>query len=142
LIAKSLGFASFLALLIALPGASASAGPGGGMEARGVIQRQLDAFQRGDADGAFALASPALKETYSNSGNFMDSVRSGNTPFFHRRVTEFDDFILNGDDAAQSVVVVDQDNDVWNVVYKLSRQPNGSWLIDGVLLSKADATDI
>jgi hypothetical protein len=135
--------ASYFAMLIALPGAAASAAvEGGGIGARVVIERQLDAFQRGDANGAFALASPALKAAYSNPDNFMDSVRSGNTPFFHRRMTEFDDFVLNGDDAAQSVVVVDDESNVWNVVYKLSRQPTGSWMIDGVLVSKSDATDI
>jgi hypothetical protein len=143
LFARSLRTASCLALLIALPGAAASAAPeGGGMSARTVIQRQLDAFQQGDAEGAFAMASPALRAAYSNSDNFMNSVRSGNTPFFQRRITEFDNFVLNGDAAAQSVVVVDNNSNVWNVLYKLSRQPDGAWMIDGVLLSKSDITDL
>jgi hypothetical protein len=132
--------ASYLVLFVAMT-ATAFAGEAGGMDARTVIQRQLDAFQRGDAEGAYALTSPDLKAAYSNPFSFMDQVRSGNTPFFHRRITEFEDFVLNGDRAAQSVVVVDDDSDVWNVVYKLSRQPDGSWLIDGVILAKSDATD-
>jgi hypothetical protein len=140
--ARPARIASCLALLIGLPVVAMAAGEGGGIGARTVIQRQLDAFQRGDAEGAFALASPALKAAYSNSNNFLESVRSGNTPFFHRRITEYDDFLLNGDDAAQSVVVVDDNSNVWNVVYKLSRQPDGVWMIDGVLLSKSDATDL
>jgi len=132
--------ASYLVLFVAMT-ATAFAGEAGGTDARTVIQRQLDAFQRGDAEGAYALTSPDLKAAYSNPVSFMDQVRSGNTPFFHRRITEFEDFVLNGDSAAQSVVVVDDDSDVWNVVYKLSRQPDGSWLIDGVILAKSDATD-
>jgi len=115
--------------------------PAGSVEARAIIERQLDAFKRNDADSAFALASPGLKETYSNPHNFMESVRSGETPFFKRRMTEYHDFVTSGDDAAQSVVLVDDDSYVWTVVYKLSRQPDGSWLIDGVVLVKSDALD-
>jgi hypothetical protein len=115
--------------------------PAGSVEARAIIERQLDAFKRNDADSAFALASPGLKETYSNPHNFMESVRSGETPFFKRRMTEYHDFVAAGDDAAQSVVLVDDDSYVWTVVYKLSRQPDGSWLIDGVVLVKSDALD-
>jgi hypothetical protein len=133
--------ASYLGVFVVMTAAPAFAGEAGGMDARTVIERQLDAFQRGDAEGAYALTSPGLKSAYSNPVSFMDQVRSGNAPFFHRRITEFDDFVINGDNAAQSVVVVDDDSDVWNVVYKLSRQPDGSWLIDGVLLAKSDATD-
>ncbi len=113
----------------------------GSLEARAIIQRQLDAFKQNDADSAFALASPGLRETYANPHNFMESVRSGETPFFTRRMIEYHDFVAAGDVAAQSVVLVDDDSYVWTVVYKLSRQPDGSWLIDGVVLVKSDALD-
>ena len=139
--ARSARAASSLGLFLALAAAPAFAHEAGGMEARAVIQRQLDAFQRNDAAAAFALASPGLKETYTDPRRFMESVRSGNTPFFKRRMIEYHDFVAAGDDAAQSVVVVDDDSSVWTVVYKLARQPNGSWLIDGVILVKSDALD-
>jgi hypothetical protein len=128
---------------VAAPNAAAPAiaHQAGSMEAQAIIQRQLDAFKKNDADSAFSLASPGLKETYSNPHNFMDSVRSGETPFFKRRMVEYHDFVTSGDDAAQSVVLVDDDSSVWTVVYKLSRQPDGSWLIDGVVLVKSDALD-
>jgi hypothetical protein len=128
-------------LFISLSAAPAFAGEAGGVAAQSVIQSQLEAFQRGDAEGAFALASPDLKATYSTSGNFMESIRSGNTPFFSRCITEFDDFVVDGDAAAQNVTVIDDGNSVWNVIYKLARQPDGTWLIDGVLLIKSGAID-
>jgi hypothetical protein len=128
-------------LLFAFAAGPAVAHEAGSMEARAIIQRQLDAFQKNDADSAFSLASPGLKETYANPHNFMDSVRSGETPFFKRRMVEYQDFVAAGDDAAQSVVLVDDDSYVWTIVYKLSRQPDGSWLIDGVVLVKSDALD-
>jgi hypothetical protein len=133
--------AAFVGLSLAWAAPSASAHDAGVAEAQALIQRQLDAFQRNDADGAFALASPGLKETYANPRNFMESVRSGDTPFFKLRMTEYHDFVTAGDAAAQSLVLVDDDSYVWTVVYKLARQPDGSWLIDGVVLTKSDATD-
>ncbi|HLG46513.1 MAG TPA: DUF4864 domain-containing protein [Reyranella sp.] len=133
--------ASTLGLLLASGAAPAVAYEAGSMEARAVIQRQLDAFKHNDADSAFALASPSLKETYANPKNFLDSVRSGETPFFKRRIIEYHDFVTAGDDAAQSLVLVDEDSNVWTVVYKLARQPDGSWLVDGVVLVKSGAVD-
>ena len=133
--------ASTIGLLTVMAATQAQAGAADGAEAQAVIVRQLDAFQRGDAEGAFALASPTLRESFSDSDQFMSSIRSKEKQFFHRRVTEFSAFMLDGDAAAQSVVLVDDDSDVWNVVYKLARQPDGSWLIDGVVLIEANATD-
>src|SRR5579872_312154 len=141
MLARSARAASSLGLFLAFAAAPAFAHEAGGMEARAVIQRQLDAFKQNDADGAFAQATPGLKETYSDPRRFMESVRSGDTPFFKRRMIEYHDFVASGDDAAQSVVLIDDDSSVWTVVYKLARQPDGSWLIDGVILVKSDALD-
>jgi len=141
MLARSARAASSLGLFLAFAAAPAFAHEAGGMEARAVIQRQLDAFKRNDAAGAFALASPGLKETYADPRHFMESVRSGDTPFFKRRMIEYHDFAAAGNDAAQSVVMVDDDSYVWTVVYKLTRQPDGSWLIDGVVLVKSGALD-
>jgi hypothetical protein len=130
-----------LAIGLFLGGASAIAADAGGVEAQTVIKRQLEAFQRGDANAAFALASPGMKETYSDPAKFMASVRSGETPFFNRRMTEFNSFAAQGDSAAQRVTLIDDASGVWNAIFKLTRQPDGTWLIDGVLLIKSDATD-
>ena len=139
--AGSARLSAFAGLFFVFAATPAFAHEAGGADARTIIQRQLEAFQRNDAAGAFALASPGLKETYSNSTNFMDSVRSGDTPFFKRRMTEYHDFVSSGDNAAQSLILIDDDSSVWTVVYKLARQPDGAWLIDGVVLVKSDAVD-
>jgi hypothetical protein len=113
----------------------------GAVAARALIERQLLAFERGDADVAFATTAPELKESYVNSASFMDSVRAKYTAFVHHRVAEFGVFIGHGDVAEQGLTLVDDDSEVWTVVYHLIRQPNGSWLIGAVLLVRADATD-
>jgi hypothetical protein len=130
------------ALGAALAAAPALAAQQGGIAARALIERQLSAFERGDAEDAFNATGPELKANFATSGNFMDAVRANYTPFFHHRVTEFGLFAQAGDEAAQGLTLVDDDNNVWSVVYKLGRQPNGAWLIEGVLLIKDDLTDL
>ncbi|HLW91414.1 MAG TPA: DUF4864 domain-containing protein [Roseiarcus sp.] len=138
---KALTLISAVGLFAALGVSPVVAGEAGGIEAQAVVQRQLDAFKRGDADGAFALASPALKENFSDSGAFMEIVRAKYAPFFRRRMAEFGTLAIAGDTAAQSIVIVDEDSDVWNVVYELGRQPDGSWAVSNCLLMKSDSTD-
>ena len=128
-------------LLVLFGSAPSYAGDAGGVEAHALVQRQLDAFEHGDAEGAYALAAPGLRESYVDSRNFMEMVRVKYAPLIHRRATEFGIFAIDGDTAAQNLVLVDDDGGVWSVVYALTRQPDGSWLVGGVLLMQSDATD-
>ena len=112
-----------------------------GADARAVIERQLDAFARDDAGAAYALAAPGIKEIFTDSGTFMSMVRSKYAPVYHHRHAEFGDFSSDGDNASQILTLIDDDNVVWTALYKLGRQPDGSWLITGCLLIKAEAKD-
>jgi hypothetical protein len=47
----------------------------------------------------------------------------------------------DGDVAKQNVLVVDDDSNVWAVVYELVRQPDGSWLINGCVVIKSDVLE-
>ena len=107
------------------------------VQAHGLIQSQLDAFERGDAGGAYALASPVIKSMFADSGVFMDMVRTRYAPVYHHRSAEFGAFSLDGDNASQSLTIIDDNNDVWTALYKLERQPDGSWLINGCVLIKS-----
>jgi hypothetical protein len=113
----------------------------GSPEARAVIQSQLDAFERDDAAAAYALAAPGIKSIFTDSGMFMDMVRSRYAPVYRHRSAEFQAFSTDGDEASQVMTLVDGDNEVWTAIYKLQRQPDGSWLISGCLLTKAEAKD-
>jgi hypothetical protein len=112
-----------------------------GAQARALIQSQLDAFGRDDAAGAYALASPGIRSVFTDSGTFMDMVRSRYAPVYRHRSAEFQAFSIDGDQASQVMTLVDEDNEVWTAIYKLERQPDGSWLISGCLLTKAEAKD-
>ena len=136
---RLIGFLAFLAALSLAPAVAQDSG--GGQEVRALIQRQLDAFARDDGPGAYALAAPGIKSIFTDSGIFMDMVRNRYTPVYRHRSAEFDVLDLQGDSATQAVTIVDEKGEVWTAVYKLSRQPDGSWLISGCALIKADAKD-
>jgi hypothetical protein len=137
-----------LAGLIPLLGLIAvfSATPAGaedyGSRARALIERQLDAFASGDAVGAYELASPGIKSIFTDPTIFMEMVRTRYAPVYRHRSAEFGAFSVDGDNASQSLTIVDDNNEVWTAIYKLARQPDGSWLINGCLLIKSDAKDV
>ena len=125
-------------LLLWLP--SARAGEAG-VEARAVIQQQLDAFARDDAGAAYALAAPGIKAIFADSATFMAMVRRQYAPVYRHRGAEFGAYSSEGDVASQLLTIVDDDGQVWTALYKLARQQDGSWLITGCFLIKAQAKD-
>jgi hypothetical protein len=133
---------SALGVLAATISPPAFAHESGAVAAQSVVQDQLDAFQRGDADSAFELASPELQADYDNAGNFLEIVRAKYAPFFHRRQLEFRALAIAGDAAAQGLQIVDEQGEVWNVIYELARQPDGSWAVANCFLLQANAIDI
>jgi hypothetical protein len=112
-----------------------------GQQARALVQHQLDAFANDDAAGAYALASPGIKSIFTDSATFMNMVRGQYAPVYRHRSAEFGAFSLDGDEASQDLTIVDENNEVWTAIYKLARQPDGSWLINGCLLVKSPAHD-
>jgi hypothetical protein len=127
----------FLAIVALAPARAEEAAA----EAHTLIQRQLDAFEHGDASGAYALAAPGIKSIFTDSGIFMEMVRTKYAPVYHHRSAEFGAFSRDGDNASQDLTIVDDNNEVWTAIYKLARQPDGSWLISGCLLVKSNAKD-
>jgi hypothetical protein len=125
-----------LALLVAGP---ASAGDDSAAEhsVRALIERQLDAFAHDDATGAYALAAPGLKTLFTDPDMFLAMVRSSYAPVYRHRSVEFGEFDGEGDNVSQLITIVDNDNVVWKALYKLARQPDGQWLINGCLLIKS-----
>jgi len=108
------------------------------VEARALISRQLDAFARDDAPAAYALAAPDLKTMFTDADVFMDMVRRRYAPVYRHRSVDFGDAQLDGDAIAITATIVDGDNQVWTALYKLARQPDGQWLINGCMLVKSE----
>jgi hypothetical protein len=52
----------------------------------------------------------------------MESVRYKYAPFIHRRAVEFGRLAIAGDDVVRGPQIVDDEGQVWIVVYELGRR--------------------
>jgi hypothetical protein len=124
-------------LAAALWAATASAHDSTAAGSRAIVERQFDAFTRDDAQGAYALADPAIKEMFVDADRFMAMVRKDYAPVYRHRSVEFGDFSQSGDEASLQATLVDNDNVEWTALYSFRRQENGDWLISGCVLVKS-----
>lgn len=104
-------------------------------EIRAVINRQIDAFRRDDARGAFALASPAVQQTFGTPERFLDVVRAAYRPVYRPAALVFLEPVVLGDDAVQPVQVTDSAGTLWLAYYAMQRQRDGSWRANGCHLA-------
>lgn len=103
-------------------------------EIRAVINRQIDAFRRDDARGAFALASPGVQQAFGSAERFLDAVRGSYRPVYRPSAVEFLELVTLGVDVVQPVKVTDHRGAVWLAYYAMQRQPDGSWRTSGCRL--------
>lgn len=65
-----------LALAPLLATAQSEVHPADARAMREVIEAQIEAFRRDDAEGAFALATPGIRATFGSAENFLAMVRN------------------------------------------------------------------
>jgi hypothetical protein len=132
----------WLALLLGLAAGPASAqealGSADGAAIRRVIEAQLDAFRRDDGDAAFGYASPDIQAMFRDPDTFMGMVRGAYAAVHRPREVEFRDLGAEGGRWVQRVLFVGPDGVAVIGRYTMERQPDGSWLIDGCVLEKAE----
>jgi hypothetical protein len=112
------------------------------VRSQAIIERQFDAFARDDAEAAYALADPTIKQMFVDPDHFLAMVRDRYAPVYRHRSVEFGDFAELGDEASLTATLVDNDNVVWTALYSLRRAANGDWLISGCVLVKSEASAI
>jgi len=123
-----------LGLALALPAWPAAAdrvNSADAAEIRAVINRQIDAFRRDDAQGAFALASPGVQQAFRTPEKFLDAVRVAYRPVYRPSALAFLDLLVMGDDVVQQVQVTDRAGTQWLAYYAMQRQRDGSWKANG-----------
>jgi hypothetical protein len=123
---------SFAVLLPSVPAALESGVSAADMsEIRGVIHRQIDAFRRDDAHGAFALVSPGVQQAFGTPERFLDTVRMAYRAVYRPSAVSFLDLVVMGGDVVQPVQVTDRTGAVWVAYYAMQRQRDGSWRTNG-----------
>ena len=134
----------FLLLLALLPGpAAASNGALSSadmQEIRAVIHRQIDAFRRDDARGAFALVSPGVQQSFGTPERFLDAVRSSYHAVYRPQTVAFLELVVMGGDVVQPVQLTDRAGGVWVAYYAMQRQKDGTWRTNGCHLVQPSRT--
>ena len=134
--------AALLALVLFLP-LPADAGRVTGAdlaEIRAVINRQIDAFRRDDAHGAFALASPQVQQVFGTAERFLSAVRVEYRPVYRPASHSFLDLVVMGEVVVQPLQVTDRSGAVWVAYYAMQRQKDGSWRTNGCHLVQPSRT--
>jgi len=110
--------------------------PADAVAIREVIQNQIEAFRRDDGATAFGYASPMIQEKFGDPGNFMNMVRSGYPQVYRPKTVEFEELSVEEVGPVQNVLVVGPDGVPVLAIYLMQRQPDGSWRINGVYLTR------
>jgi len=103
---------------------------------RKVIEAQIEAFRRDDAERAFSYAAPDVRKMFGTPERFMEMVRSSYAVVYRPHSVTFKDAVRVGTGIAQPVRMVDGEGHAWLVVYPMERQPDGSWRINGCELGR------
>ena len=118
-------------LLPSFPVVASGVSAGDMSEIRGVIHRQIDAFRRDDAHGAFALVSPGVQQAFGTPERFLDTVRVAYRAVYRPSAVSFLELVVMGGDVVQPVQVTDHTGVVWVAYYAMQRQKDGSWRTNG-----------
>ena len=102
------------------------------------IEGQLDAFRADDGSAAFSFASPGIQGLFGSPDTFMDMVRSGYRAVYRPRSTRFLNAVETPRGPVQRVLFVGPDGRPVIAEYQMERQPDGTWRIDGVILTEVD----
>ena len=117
--------------LLGSPSALAAVNGADMLEIRTVIQRQMDAFRRDDARGAFALVSPGVQQAFRTPERFLDVVRLAYRAVYRPGAIAFRDALVLGEEVVQPVQITDRAGDAWVAYYSMQRQRDGSWKTNG-----------
>jgi hypothetical protein len=100
-------------------------------EIRQVIHRQIDAFRRDDARGAFALVSPDVQHSFGTPERFLDVVRMAYRAVYRPANIAFLDLMVMSGEVVQQVQLTDRAGGLWVAYFSMQRQSDGSWRTNG-----------
>ena len=124
--------AAFVVLqALAVPGYAQTLPAADAAQVRSVVQSQLAAFAKDDAEKAFSFAAPNIRKTFGSAATFMAMVQRS-YPVVYRPVSSaFLTVQGSGNQAIQRVQMQDTQGDAYLATYTLERQKNKTWRITG-----------
>ncbi len=109
-------------------------------EIKQTISLQLAAFERDDHVAAFSYASISIKRQFVTAENFLALVRAAYPAIYRPRAVEFLGHHIRRGFPYQRVQVVAPDGAVFEAQYKMLREHDQIWKIDGCVLKPTNAT--
>lgn len=126
---------SLLALLcLWIAGACVAAqqvSPSEAKDVRTVIEAQLAAFSKDDAAKAFSYAAPGIQQTFGDAQTFFAMVRTSYPVVYRPATVAFLAPQWIDDDLYQGVRMSDAEGRSWLAIYRMQRQADGAWRING-----------
>jgi hypothetical protein len=101
---------------------------------RSVVEQQLQAFQKDDAAGAFAFASPGIQQQFGTAENFMYMVKNAYEAVYRPRSVLFENLATVEGLPAQPVLLLDSEGIPIRAIYLMEKQFDKSWRINGCYL--------
>ncbi|MBC7609845.1 MAG: DUF4864 domain-containing protein [Polaromonas sp.] len=98
---------------------------------RAVVEGQLAAFAKDDANKAFSFAAPNVRKAVGSAASFMSMVRSDYPVVYRPASVAFLRAEGKDGDVIQRVQMLDASGDAWLAVYSLQKQKDKSWRITG-----------
>jgi Domain of unknown function (DUF4864) len=105
-----------------------------------IITLQLAAFESDDDVAAFSHASFAIKRRFRTPENFLATVKLTYPAIYRPRAVEFLGHYIYRGFPYQRLQVVAPDGTVLEAHYKMQRERDRSWKIDGCTLKPSKAT--
>jgi hypothetical protein len=103
---------------------------------RKVIEAQLDAFRRDDAERAFSYAAPGIREMFGTPEKFMEMVRTSYAVVYRPHSVVFKEPVRVGPDLVQPMRMTDGEGRPWLVLYQMERAADGTWRTNGCQLAR------
>ena len=123
--------ATFLALQTLIPVHAEALSAKDEKAVQTVVQSQLAAFAKDDADKAFSYAAPVLRKTIGSSAAFIAMVKSSYPVVYRPASVVFLKAEGSGDGVVQRVQMLDASGTSYLAVYSLQRQKDKTWRISG-----------
>lgn len=108
--------------------------PGDEAAIREAITGQLAAFRAGDAEAAFAWASPAIRTKFGTPDGFLTMVKISYEPLLHPGEVLWLELVERFGHTCQCALVVDQHGLTWTAYWLMIRYPGVGWRTNGCLL--------
>lgn len=106
-----------------------------------MVRAQLEAFRKGRAIAAFALASPRMRDAFETPDGLMDAILDDHDLLADVVPLRFGPLLLTPSGVAQFVVLQDSAGDHHPALYLVERDVDDAWVSGGCLFLDGDVEE-